>query len=406
MKALYLYGIFNLVTSILEVVIALFAYFSPNKTYRKTILALWMTSLAVWSFGVGMHAFSSSESMCLFWSRFLHVGAVFIPVIFLHFIMIITERLNYSILKFLYAASFLMLAFLPSELMIKNLSPIGPFQYFPKAGALYNVYVIEFVACVLISLWFLWKRLLVSSGHEEKQLRFIFVGSLIAYSTGPTAFLYEYDIPIFPFGTPLVLLNSLVIAYAILKYRLMDITVIIRKTIIYTTVMSSLTVIYLGSVSLFAHAFEGLTGYQTIFSSAVAALLITSVFQPLRKKIQSFVDGKFFRQYVDREEKLYELSREVITHTTPEAMGQSLVRVLADTLHPKSAALYLKARDGDGFTLVSLAGPANLPSHVGESNPLSDYFKDHPQPFVQQDLPSETGEPLDTRRPSRKQDAA
>src|SRR5213083_2092035 len=117
--------------------------------------------------------------------------------------------------------------------------------------------------------------------------------------------------------------------------------------------MGTLTVVYLGVVTLFAKVFEGLTGYQTFFSSAVAAGLITICFQPLRKRVQAFVDKKFFRQYVDREEKLYELSREVITHTTPEAMAQALIRVLGDTLHPKVGALFLKSRDGSGYAPVA-----------------------------------------------------
>jgi hypothetical protein len=291
-------------------------------------------------------------------------------------------------------------------LMIAEVSSIGPFQYFPKAGMLYHLYVLEFVACVMIALYLLWRQLLISNGHERKQLMFIFVGSMIAYSTGPTAFLFEYNVPIFPFGTPLVLLNSLVISYAILKHRLMDITVIIRKTLIYTVVMSTLTLAYLAIVMVFARLFEGLTGYQTVFSSAIAALLIVAGGQPVRKRVQAFVDRKFFRQYVDREEKLYELSREVITHTTPEAMAQSLIRVLAETLHPKSAALYLRARDGNGFVLVTDRNLGTVVDQMPEMNPLSNYFKDHPRPFVQQDLPLEIGEPLDTRRPNRTDEAA
>ena len=115
----------------------------------------------------------------------------------------------------------------------------------------------------------------------------------------------------------------------------MDITVIIRKTLVYSSVMGILASIYLIVIAVFARLFEGLTGYQTVFSSTIAAALIAFCFQPLKKRVQMLVDRKFFRSYVDREEKLYELSREVITHTTPEAMAQALMRVLQESLHPK-----------------------------------------------------------------------
>jgi hypothetical protein len=95
----------------------------------------------------------------------------------------------------------------------------------------------------------------------------------------------------------------------------------------------------------------------------------------------------------------------VITHTTAEAMVDSLVRVLGDTLHPKSAAIYLRARDGDGFMLLS-KNVTGLPVKMEENNPLANYFADHSQPFVRQDLGENAAESLDTRRPQRKEDAA
>mgnify|MGYP000573645710 CR=1 FL=1 len=136
------------------------------------------------------------------------------------------------------------------------------------------------------------------------------------------------------------------------------------------------------------------------FSSALAAGLITIGFQPLRKRVQAFVDSKFFRQYVDREEKLYELSREVITHTTPEAMAEALMHVLKDTLHPKSGVLYLKSRQGTGFEPMAAWGDAAKTS-MPEANVLASYFADHPQPFVHE-VSDDVGGPRDTRNPLHK----
>jgi two-component system NtrC family sensor kinase len=180
------------------------------------------------------------------------------------------------------------------------------------------------------------------------------------------------------------------------KYRLLDVTVIIRKTLVYSVVTGTMMVMYLGVIALFARVFQGVTGTQTIFSSAVAAGLITLCFQPLRRKVEAFVDAKFFRQFVDREEKLYELSREVITHATPEAMAQALVHVLQETLHPKGGALYLKSRDGMGFVPTAAWGNQNK-EHISDVNPLASYFVDHTQPFVQE-IADDMGSPMDTRK--------
>jgi hypothetical protein len=194
-------------------------------------------------------------------------------------------------------------------------------------------------------------------------------------------------------------------AYGTLRYRVLDITLIIRKTLIYSVVMGVLMSLYLLVITILTHLFEGLTGSETVFSSAVAAGLITVCFQPLRKRVQQFVDTKFFRHYVDREEKLYELSREVITHTTPEAMSGVLMRVLEEALHPKGAALFLRSRDGNGYMCMSNIGSSALPTSMADDNPLAAYFKDHPQPFVQ-DLASDVAKSRSTRSQSGRESAA
>ena len=194
-------------------------------------------------------------------------------------------------------------------------------------------------------------------------------------------------------------------AYGTLRYRVMDINLIFRKTLIYSTVVATLMVLYLGVVAVVTHLFEGLTGYQTVFSSAVAAAIISFGFQPLRKRVQAFVDKKFFRQYVDREEKLYELSREVVTHTTTDEMGKALMRVIAEALHPKSGALYLRAPDRNGFVRISDQGPSHLPERMDEENVLALYFRNHPQPFVQ-DMAAEMGRSHSTRLKDDRKEAA
>jgi hypothetical protein len=238
----------------------------------------------------------------------------------------------------------------------------------------------------------------------KNQSNYLILAFSISY-LGAIDYLPVFGFQIYPLGFVAVLGWWTVLAYAILKHRLMDITIIIRKTLIYSLVTGFLTFVYLGTVTLFAHIFEGLTGYQTVFSSAFAALLITSCFQPLRKKVQSFVDSKFFRQYVDREEKLYELSREVITHTTKDEMANALMRVITEALHPKVGALYLRAPDKNGF--IRAADPASelLPVRMDEDNPLAVYFHNHPQPFIQ-DLISEEGHSESTRLKEEREDVA
>ncbi len=174
---------------------------------------------------------------------------------------------------------------------------------------------------------------------------------------------------------------------------------------VFSVVVSILTGIYMATFIIFTHLFKGITGPQTLFSSFLAACLITSLFQPLLKKVQTSIDRKFFRQYVNREQKLYELSREVITHTTPEEMAEALMHVLGQALYLKSGAIYLRAREGGEFIRMAQQQGSSLPERLNQENILIRYFLDHPQPFIQE-APSGIGESYDTRTPARQEEAA
>jgi hypothetical protein len=272
-------------------------------------------------------------------------------------------------------------------------------------GPLYWLFVLHFLVMGWYGLIRMLSRYRTSNVSQRNKLKYLFLGYGTALCGGAEHFAAGYiRREIVPHDL-FIIAFVFIVAYAILMHRLMDITVIIRKTLVYSLVMGILTATYLVIVALFARFFEGLTGYQTVYSSAVAAVLITLCFQPLRRRIQSFVDRKFFRQYVDREEKLYELSREVITHTTPEAMGGALMHVLNETLHPKGGALFLRSRDGSGFVRVSDIGTVVLPARMEEDNELAQYFKDHPKPFVQ-DMSEAIGRSESTRLKEEREDAA
>ena len=86
-------------------------------------------------------------------------------------------------------------------------------------------------------------------------------------------------------------------------------------------------------------------------------------------------------------------------------MSTALLRVIDEALHPKAVGLYLRAPDGNGFIRVSNPNSSTLPDRVDEDNGLAVYFKDHPQPFVQ-DLASDVGQSFSTRVKEDRESAA
>ena len=113
-------------------------------------------------------------------------------------------------------------------------------------------------------------------------------------------------------------------------------------------------------------------------------------------RFRNWIDRIFFKKNEERDEKLYELSRDVMTHTSPEEMAETLIHVIRETLNPKVVALYLATQDGRGFEQLGSNSTGNLPGSMPEKNSLSTYFIDHTQPFIL-DHPKHNGELINTR---------
>jgi hypothetical protein len=85
------------------------------------------------------------------------------------------------------------------------------------------------------------------------------------------------------------------IGIAILRYRLYEIDVIIRRTLIYTTLIGSLALVYLAGIYLIDRALQAVTGQSGAFAVTLSTLAVAAIFQPLRKRIQHGVDHRFYR---------------------------------------------------------------------------------------------------------------
>jgi hypothetical protein len=143
---------------------------------------------------------------------------------------------------------------------------------------------------------------------------------------------------LFVFG---VLAFPLAIGIAILRYNLFDIDLIIRKTLIYAILTALLALVYFGAIILLQSIFESVSGQQPAIGIVISTLVIAGLFAPLRRRVQDFIDRRFYRRRYDAEKTLAEFGQFVRDETDMEALTAELLRVTEETMQPEQATLWL-----------------------------------------------------------------
>jgi hypothetical protein len=146
-----------------------------------------------------------------------------------------------------------------------------------------------------------------------------------------------------PFGWSLsTLLIPIAVAIAVLRYRLFDIDVIIRKTIVYTTLTTFLALIYIGTVVLLQSLFRALAVGRSPLAIVASTLVIAALFTPLRRRLQATIDRRFYRRKYNAAHTLTTFAQTARDEVDLDLLTAELTRVVGETMQPESITLWLK----------------------------------------------------------------
>jgi hypothetical protein len=173
----------------------------------------------------------------------------------------------------------------------------------------------------------------------------------IAISIGGTLTVYLLELvgltdPNAPFWSilnwPVTLALPACLAIAILRYRLFDINLIIRKTAVYAVLSASLALIYFGAVIFLQAIFAAVTDKRSPLIVVLSTLLIAALFGPLRRRVQTVIDRRFFRQKVDAQQALARFTATARAEVELEALTAAMLAAVQETLQPEALSLWLK----------------------------------------------------------------
>jgi hypothetical protein len=202
---------------------------------------------------------------------------------------------------------------------------------------------------MLISAASLFVRLVRASGVERQQLKWFTYVSVL--SAGSVILTYtiseaigsvwlrwagEVMIVVALLGTPIAM------GIAILRYRLYEIDLIINRTLVYTALTVLLVAVYVGSVVLLQGLLRALAGQESQLAIVASTLAIAALFNPLRRRVQAFVDRRFYRSKYNARKTLETFSAKLRDETDLDALNAELVGVVRETMQPAHVSLWLR----------------------------------------------------------------
>jgi hypothetical protein len=132
------------------------------------------------------------------------------------------------------------------------------------------------------------------------------------------------------------------VGIAILRHHLYDIDVIINRTLVYGSLTALLVAAYFGGVVGLQYAFRVLTGGESQLAVVASTLAIAALFTPLRRRIQTFIDRRFYRKKYDARQTLETFTAQLRDKTNLEALSNDLVGVVSETVQPAHISLWLR----------------------------------------------------------------
>ncbi len=353
---------------------------SPRNAVHRAFAA-WNFGMAVWNFNNFLLYTTPDPIAALnhtIWSRDV---MVFIYALFFHFILRFIDDqkpLHRSLLMLAYATGALFaLANHRDGLFIQGLKSFY-WGFYPIAGPIGKLFPLCFNFYVWYAMFLLYRCARNNTGFRRNQCWLLFLATLLVFSSALTNFLVVLGVAIYPFGNVINIVYSLLIAYAVVTYGLMDIQMVFRKGFAYAVLASGMTGTYVLIVSLIKQMFLQHDSLSVSYAYHLAAVPLTVALAPrLRSTIEPWVRRMPLWRTYDYEEIVKEFGQNILTTLDLKDLARSLVAQLSRLLGVDEVALYVRSAGQDALEACAWVGRSPAPK-LSREQPEIAYLTDHP----------------------------
>jgi len=311
-------------------------------------------SAFIWAISYFFWQRSKDVTSALFWCRALTVGAAFIFPAYFHFVTHLLGRWK-EIKKWVlisYSMGIFVTIFVGTPLIINRLEPLLIFPFWPKAGPLYAVQILNYYIFPGIAIYLMWKEYPNASNVMKSQIKFIILGGVIGFLSGTTNNPQWYGVKIYPIFNGTVWLYTLFVFYAIIRYRLMEIDTVIHRTFLWLVTLL-LVILPIGLAVTFS--FDWIVSLSRLAKLALTSSVLI-FFVWYYSKLKPRIDHFFRRRKYDYYTVLGEIGQKIGSELDINNVVNRLFRELKDVLYIRNGLAFVQQPGEQDYTEAGSIG--------------------------------------------------
>lgn len=346
-------AVFNGLLSLFLIVLLL----ASNQTSRKTrVFLVFLIAVFEWSMFYFAWLVTSEKSIAEFYARTCMIGVLLMAPVFLHFTCaLINREMKKTWIIANYMISFIFIAMVYTPLYLSGMKPIYGIALWPIPGPVFSIAVLHFMIVYVISHVLLWKFMKKTDPTTKLQIKYTFIGTFFGGLAGASNFISWY-IPYPPIFNILTSIYVVTIFYAISRYRLMGIEMIIRKGILYSLLTAIMSVLYFIVIYLSENYFKTITGYSSLWFTIPAIFILALLFEPTLNFLQNSIDRTFFKSRYMAEKISRKFAEGVKKLRRIEDFAAFIARSAYKTLKLKGSASFVFDENSGVFVCLEAKG--------------------------------------------------
>ncbi len=366
---------------------------SDNPKHRA--YGLYCLAAAIWGFGYCAWHLSSTPALALLWVRVLMFGAIFLPIAYvLHVLTLIDRVERYPwVIRVGWGAGLFFALTNCTPFFVADVGPAGAFQFWPKPGPMFHLYLFWFVVYTILGTWWLFQGGQTKTGSERNWFLILTGGSIIAYGGGVTTFPLWYGINVPPIGAILLTVYTAVVAMSLLRHRVLDMGTALERSVTAGMLMALVALpaypilligqrLNLGEINI---------PYSLVELTVLIVLVVGVTI--LKGDAQAWISKALFKERYDRNATVVAFSKSLVSILELKDLTNTIVETICPLLGLQWGGVCLRSAHSQVFHPVSSFGkPLDtfVPMDLGKVPDLADLWGKGTSPYLLEELKKRT----------------